>query len=87
MPGGIIGWELKPLNVPHCMDLARLDNAMKMSRQSDFQDYFNSHRSMQASGLRIGKPDMRLFPEVQHGQPPVFDILAGHVHGAPVGPL
>lgn len=62
LPGGMVLWELKLREVPHCADPARLDTAMRLSRSQDFQEYFNSHRSL-APINRI-KTDLRLFPEI-----------------------
>ena len=72
LPGGICLWELKLRAEPHCPDPARLDAAMRLSRSQDFQEYFNSHRSMAPSAVRVaGKTDIRLFPEMP-AQQPVF---------------
>jgi len=67
------------------MDLARLDQQMKMSRSTDFMEYFNAHRSIQSSGIRLNKPDMRLFPEVQpHHQQPIFEIQTNNAAAPPM---
>ena len=56
-------WELKKRASPLCIDLTRLDQAMRASRAQDFQEYFNNHRSMQSQNIRIGKSDIRMFQD------------------------
>ena len=81
MPGGQIGYELKLRVVPHCADLGRLDANMRLSRTADFQEYFNSHRSMHSSRMPLAKTNLGLFPEMP-AQQPIFQIQPGEVHGA-----
>ena len=45
--GQNVTWELVKKKVPIRMDLNVLEEEMRHSRQKDFMEYFNSHRSLQ----------------------------------------
>ena len=61
LASGSFVWELKKRQVPHCQDLARLEQVMKQTRSNDFSEYFNTHHRVGNNALRITRAELRLF--------------------------
>ena len=65
-----VTWELAKRKAPIRQDLAKLEEEMRISRERDFSEYFNTHRSMPSSKTAaIPKPMPNADP-----LPPIFAL-------------
>ena len=64
-------WELVKKKQPIRMDLSVLEEEMRHSRQKDFMEYFNSHRSL-VMNKSTNKHNLPANPE--NPVPPIFSM-------------